>query len=227
MENKTKTDRRILRTRQALRQTLMDLIREKGYEAVSVEEIVQRADVARATFYLHYHDKEDLLLDEFSQLAQERVRILAQVPFSVWNLDPDGKSLSNEQKPSTPFLMIFQHVADNTELYRILLKNQNSNRLSERIRQIVTQAINEFVQAKVKNDPIPLFMEVPVDLLAAYFNGALVSSIDWWLENMDTYSVEEMTRMFQRLFFPGARKIMGLNQATSNPDSFRESGALE
>jgi hypothetical protein len=49
--------------------------------------------------------------------------------------------------------------------------------------------------------------EIPVDFLAAYFNGALVSSIDWWLENMEQVSVEEMTRMFQRLFFPARARL--------------------
>ena len=211
-EEKTKTDRRILRTRQALRHALMELIREKGYESISVEEIANYANVGRATFYVHYHDKEDLLLDEFSQLAEERVNALAKIPFSIWLPGLGEKDQVSENKPSQPFLMVFQHVEENANLYRILLKNQSSNRVAGRIREIVTQSINKFVQTKVKNDPIPILLEIPVDLLAAYFNGALVSSIDWWLENMEQYSVEEMTRMFQRLFFPGARKIIGMPQ---------------
>jgi len=205
-QSKPKPDRRVQRTRQALRRALMDLIRHKGYETISVEEIAQQANVGRATFYVHYHDKEDLLLDEFSLLAQERVEALAQIPFSVWL--PDGQI--SENNPTMPFLMVFQHVADNCDLYRILLKNESSNRIASQIREILIESINEFVQTKVKTDPIPILFEVPVDLLAAYFNGALVSSIDWWLENMQEYSVTDMTRMFQRLFFPGARKIMGL-----------------
>jgi hypothetical protein len=47
------------------------------------------------------------------------------------------------------------------------------------------ESINQFVQTKTKTDPIPILFEVPIELLAAYFNGALVSSIDWWLENME------------------------------------------
>lgn len=209
---KNKTDRRVIRTRSALRQSLMELIREKGYETLTVEEITQRANLGRATFYLHYKDKDDLLLEEFSLLAQERVQALAQVPFAVWL--PAGTELGSavrENKPAQPFMMVFQHVADNAELYRILLKNQSSNRIAGRIREILIDAINDFVRVKSRTDPIPILFEIPVELLAAYFNGALVSSIDWWLENMEQVSVDEMTRMFQRLFFPGARKIMGLN----------------
>jgi len=208
MEEKNKTDRRIVRTRQALRQALMDLVREKGYENVSVEEITQRADLGRATFYLHYHDKEELLLDEFSEMARERVQALSAIPFSQWLPALEDGSLVSENKAAPPFLLIFQHVTENAQLYQILLKNQSSNRIAERIRAIVTQSINDFVQAKVdSDDPIPLFAEIPVDLLAAFFYGALVSSIAWWLEN-PAYSAEEMSRMFQRMFLPGAQRVI-------------------
>jgi len=208
MEEKNKTDRRIVRTRQALRQALMDLVREKGYENVSVEEITQRADLGRATFYLHYHDKEELLLDEFSEMARERVQALSAIPFSQWLPALEDGSLVSENKAAPPFLLIFQHVTENAQLYQILLKNQSSNRIAERIRAIVTQSINDFVQAKVdSDDPIPLFAEIPVDLLAAFFYGALVSSIAWWLET-PAYSAEEMTRMFQRMFLPGAQRVI-------------------
>jgi AcrR family transcriptional regulator len=202
--------RRVQRTRAALRQALMELIGEKGYKALTVDEIVQRANLARATFYLHYRDKDDLLLEEFSLLAEERVSVLSQIPFAAWLPNSEDLQIDTVNKPIQPFLMVFQHVADNAELYRILLKNPGSERLSGRIREILIESINRFAQAKAQSDPIPILFEVPVELLAAYFNGALVSSIDWWLENMEHVSVEDMTRMFQRLFFPGVRKVMGL-----------------
>jgi AcrR family transcriptional regulator len=213
---RTKTDRRVMRTRAALRQALIELIREKGYEALTVEEIARHANLGRATFYLHYHDKDDLLLEEFSLLAGERVDALARVPFADWLPDTEDLTIDASNRPIQPFLMVFQHVADNAELYRILLRNPGSKRLAGRIREILIASINQFVQTKAKTDPIPILFEIPVDFLAAYFNGALVSSIDWWLENMEQVSVEEMTRMFQRLFFPGARKIMGLNKLPGN-----------
>ena len=84
-------------------------------------------------------------------------------------------------------------------------------RILERIRKIVAQSIAEFMQTKVENDPIPILFEVPIELLSAYFSGALLSCVDWWLEQGASYSPEEMTRMFQRLFFPGARRILGVS----------------
>ena len=141
-------------------------------------------------------------------MARERVQALSAIPFSQWLPALEDGSLVSENKAAPPFLLIFQHVTENAQLYQILLKNQSSNRIAERIRAIVTQSINDFVQAKVdSDDPIPLFAEIPVDLLAAFFYGALVSSIAWWLEN-PAYSAEEMTRMFQRMFLPGAQRVI-------------------
>jgi len=210
MQKKPKPDRRVQRTRQALRNALLELIKEKGYDSISVEDITQRANLGRATFYLHFKDKEDLLVEEFSEMANERARIISEIPFSAWLPDLEITSPKSESKPAPPLLMVFQRVANHSDLYRILLKNEKSDRIFERIRKIITQTITEFMQTKVKNDPLPILFEVPIDLLAAYFSGALLSCVDWWLEQETSYSPEEMTRMFQRLFFPGARKILGV-----------------
>jgi hypothetical protein len=109
--------------------------------------------------------------------------------------------------------MAFQHVANHADLYQILLKNEKSDRTLERIRKIIAQSITGFLQTKIENDPIPILFEVPIDLLAAYFSGGLLSCVDWWFEQELSYTPEEMTRMFQRLFFPGARKILGVSSS--------------
>lgn len=213
MPKKNKLDRRVQRTRQALRNALLELIQEKDYDSISVEEITQQANLGRATFYLHYKDKEDLLVDEFNERVNERAHIISEIPFADWLPDLETGDQISEFKPAPPLLMVFYHVANHADLYRILLKNEKSDRIFERIRKIITQAITEFMQTKVENDPIPILLEVPIDLLAAYFSGALLSCVDWWFERELSYTPEEMTRMFQRLFYPGARKILSVSNS--------------
>lgn len=217
MQKKQKTDRRVQRTRKALRAALLELIKEKGYDLISVEEITQRANLGRATFYLHYKDKEDLLVDEFSELANERARSLSEIPFSSWLPDLENPDTISENKPAPPFLMVFQHVANHSDIYQIILKNEKSDRIIERIRKIIAQSITDFMQTKIERDPIPILFEVPIDLLAAYFSAALLSCVDWWLDDGKMYSPEEMTQMFQRLFFPGARTILGTPNSNLSP----------
>ncbi len=205
-----KTDRRVLRTRQALRTALMELVQEKNYESISVEEITARANLGRATFYLHYRDKEDLLLEEFSTMANDRVRVLSELPVSVWT--PDVSTVEPGRKPIMPLLQLFEHAAEHAELYRILLRGEGSQRMAQGIRDITTKAINDFFETKLQNEPLNIQPEVPVELLGAYFSGALLSTIRWWLEQDPQPTPAEMTRMFQRLFFPGVRKVFGLEK---------------
>ena len=61
-ETRSRPDRRVGKTRKALKEALTDLILEKGYEAVTVQDVIDRADVGRSTFYAHFVDKDDLLM---------------------------------------------------------------------------------------------------------------------------------------------------------------------
>ena len=208
-------DRRIQRTRQALQSALLELTKEKEYDDISVEEITERANVGRATFYLHYTDKEDLLLQYFGEMADDMVQLISQLPFSEWL--PASKELkghTNEDEPLLPLVMVFQHMYEYADFYRVLLESENSSRIVERIRRISSDNIVKFAQTKLQNDPIPVLYEVPIEFLASFFSGALLSIVVWWLEEDMKHSPEDVARMFRRLFFRGAREALGLS---SNP----------
>lgn len=205
---KNKTDRRIQRTRQSLRAALLELIKQKGYDAISIEEITERANVGRATFYLHYKDKEDLLLEEFSEMANEKAQALSEIPFSAW-LQSLEDTTDKEKRPPPPLLIVFEHVYENAELYYILLKSEKSSRIVERIRKISTGAIVKFVEAKAKTDPIPFLFKVPIEFFAAFISGALLSTVDWWLEERMRHTPKEVTHLFLDLFIQGATNAVG------------------
>lgn len=209
MRKEKKTDRRIQRTRQSLRTALMELIKEKDYDALSIEEITERANVGRTTFYLHYKDKDDLLMEEFTTTIYERVQTLSEIPFSVWL--PVSKNDDENNKPLQPLLLVFQHIHDHSELYYLLLQSANSNRIVERIRKVSTDAIIKFVETKMETDPIPVLSEVPIEFFAAFFSGALLSIVNWWIKEDMHHTPEEVTDMFRSLFFRGARETLGLS----------------
>jgi AcrR family transcriptional regulator len=104
-------DRRRRRTRTALLTALLDLIVEKGYAEVTVQDIVDRADVGRSTFYMHFLDKRALLLsgveELYSFLAQQRAALEAPTPASARLL---GYSLP-----------LLEHVQRNVRVCRVLL----------------------------------------------------------------------------------------------------------
>ena len=207
---KHKMDRRVQRTLQSLRTALLELIKEKDYDDISIEEITERADVGRTTFYLHYKDKEDLLMEEFSAIMYERAQVLSEIPFSVWM--PVSEEDIKKNKTLQPLLLVFEHIRDNSELYYLLQKSTNSSKIFERIRNISADAIAKFVETKAQTDPIPHLTEVPIDFLSAFFSGALLSVAGWWLKEDMRHSPEEVSNMFRSLIFRGFRETFDLTQ---------------
>jgi AcrR family transcriptional regulator len=205
MEEK-RTDRRITRTQSALRKALLELIQEKDYDSITVEEITARADLARTTFYLHYRDKEELLLDYFNEMIGERMQQFAQIPLSILAHPPGEGGQSGV--PVRPIAAVFQHAAENASLYRLVLDGQGMLRIAEQLRRTVNQSAKEMLTSKVSQEGLKL--EMPVDLLVHCFVGAFLASLAWWLEQEMPCSPEEMARRFRLLFFPGIRAVLGM-----------------
>jgi AcrR family transcriptional regulator len=195
-----RTDRRVLRTRRSLKDALLTLILEEGYDSVTIEEITERADLGRTTFYLHYKDKEELLLESISELVDDLVE-------------------QTRESTVEPILLSFYHARENADLYRVILRGEGAFKAIERLRKIVAQTIDELlgealhelaVQENTNIEPL-----VPMDVFVHYFSGSLLGIMTWWLEEEKPYSPEEMAQMFQLMFFQGALKALGFD---ANPE---------
>jgi AcrR family transcriptional regulator len=200
-------DRRVRRTRRALREAMLDLMEEKGYDQVTVEELTDRADIGRTTFYLHYSAKQDLLLEQFGELLDQLVVQLSQIPLSAWGQEGDLKSVDDH--PNRPICMIFQHAADNKDLYQIVLRGEGVDQASERLQVIMTNAVNTFLSHKLGQEDEQIALKIPIDLFVNYFAGAMLGVIKWWLEAEMPYSSEQMEEIFFQLFLPGAIQTLG------------------
>jgi len=208
--NEKRLDRRVHRTKNALRNAFQELINEKDYDQVTVEEITDRANLGRTTFYLHYKDKEDLLLENFIGLFDDMVHQVSQTPVSAWQLDVWLRD--TEIAPVKPNLLVFQHVAENAEFYRIVLHGEGALKVIERLRSIITGAVNAMARSKIEQEGVRVDLKIPLEVLANYYAGSLLGLINWWLENDMPYSAEEMKEMFNELFKPGLLNVLGMEQ---------------
>jgi AcrR family transcriptional regulator len=194
-----KSDRRTNRTRRMLKESLLSLILEKGYAAVTVEDITERADLGRTTFYLHYKDKEDLLLESIETTANELVEYISQ-----YNLLP--AATESGPLPSERYLpaiqLVFRHAGDNAMLYRIILR-EGAVMASERLRSIINAAAGQIMNARFKENPPDVLPPIPMEVLSNYFASSLLGLVTWWLESNMPYPPEEMADIFRRLFFDG------------------------
>ncbi|HEX9012138.1 MAG TPA: TetR/AcrR family transcriptional regulator [Anaerolineaceae bacterium] len=202
-------DRRTSRTRRQLREALLALILERGYDAVTVEEITARADLGRTTFYLHYKDKDDLLLESLDALVEDLTATIARTPIADWRTQPDP---AHPWPLQLPLKLAFQHAADHADLYRIILRGEGRTRTLERVRKIVIDQVRHTLGVRTALEKVNIHPQVDEDVFAHYFAGAFLGLLTWWLENGLPYPADEMAASFQKIMFDGARQALGLTQ---------------
>jgi AcrR family transcriptional regulator len=195
-----KPDRRVSRTRRQLRDALMSLILERGYNALTIEDITERADLGRTTFYLHFRDKEDLLVESLEEIAEDLKAQVEQI--ADLNME-EGGTWTN------PVSVAFRHVDENRDLYRIILKGEGSSKAAGRIREIIEEAATDFF-ARHMSGFTSAPAEVPRGLVAGYFASAMMGFVTLWLEKELPYKGDEAADLFMKLFFRGAAKVLNL-----------------
>jgi AcrR family transcriptional regulator len=180
MENAVEEkDRRIRRTRKALRDALMALVQEKEFDAITIQEIADRADVNRTTFYLHYKDKQDLLLGSMQEIFDELAARLKP---------PTGENFRMDIPPQGAASM-FEHIAENADFYRAALGEKGIASFQARVRNFLFE-----VAAKrlLLLQPDRSRCRIPLEVVAAQSAGALFGLTVWWLEHGMPFPPEVM-----------------------------------
>jgi AcrR family transcriptional regulator len=182
-------DRRAQRTREALHRALFQLILERHYDEITVQNIIDRANVGRSTFYTHYRDKEDLFRTGWEQLLRS---IAAHIDLTV-----DGR-----EKP-LPVEWLFMHLKDEANrFYRALVRSQMADRIFTYGIYYLAKCLEEN-HAKFSPEKFPT--DLPLPVVANYVSLQLFGLLKWWLDNEMPYSPKEMSEMFYKLVMPGIR----------------------
>jgi len=189
-----KLDRRIQRTRELLQQAMIELVVEKGYEAISIQDVTDRANVARTTFYLHYADKDELLFGSVRNMIEE---LLA-------SMQPGRAGLPTS----------FEHIAQHAAFYRAILGEQGSPAFVSRLKDFVASTVRERMLNLMTvpgKDP-----RLPLDFMTHYLVGAYVGVATWWLNNGMPYSSEKMAEMINDLADKGLMWALGTDEEDSH-----------
>ena len=187
-----KLDRRVQWTCQILRDALVALILEKGYQKITVQDIIDRANVGRSTFYSHFRDKDDLLFSGFDELAHDLDRHMRSTDATT---DSQGHLLHS--------LDFFIHAYNNKELYVAMTESGGGELLLD----IGRQHMQSHIQAHL-NEISSVEEIIPIAVISNFLAGSLLSMIIWWLDQEVPYTAEEMDDMFNALAMPGIRNIM-------------------
>lgn len=178
---KGKQDRRSQRTQHLLSAAFVQLLREKSYGAITVSDIIERANVGRSTFYSHYQDKDDLFVNELDRVIE---LLNEQTP-------------NQEDLPFFPSLGLFKHVGQEYELYKALLWTPGIDLLIKHLQTSLSHRIEQNLQKKQRD------FSVPLPILANFISGSFLTLLKWWLENKMSYSAEAMDVMFKTLTLRG------------------------
>jgi AcrR family transcriptional regulator len=189
-------DRRVQRTRRLLHEAFISLILERGYDAVTIRDVVERAGVGRSTFYTHFGDLEEVLV----------CRATGQ-----W-LREFGAAGRGERRPlgfTRPFL---EHVHEHRRLWRALVGKRGGMAVQQRFRESLLDVVREDVAALAgKQRPEVL------DGVVHYVTGAFMELLFWWLDARTALTPADVDEIFHRLTAPALGAIARPTKSNSAP----------
>jgi len=174
-DSKKKQDRRIKRTLRMLSSALITLTMEKGYEAVSIRDITEKADIGYTTFFRHYKSKDALLRALLDDLLAEAVDAL-----------PLGASMSESEHLGQ---VLFEFVEARWELFNVILGKQGSHEAYYTLQELGCSLTRSMLEEDFTS-------ELPIDIVAHHLISSVLSLIQWWIDNNKPYTPEQMGKMY-------------------------------
>ncbi len=192
-------DRRVRRARQLLHEALRSLVLEKGYDRVTVQDVIDRADVGRATFYAHFRDKDDLLMSGFEEMRKSLGQHLVTSPRAHQERLGEGLGFAHA---------LFDHAQGHRREYRAHMGSRSGGAILTFVHKELTTLMQTHLdEAAVRHRVKPV---VPVEIITHYVVSALLALLTWWLDNDLPYTAEQMAQMFERLTNPAVAVALGL-----------------
>ena len=168
----TKVDRRIIKSQEAIKRALIELMSEKNFDQITIQDISDRADVSRKTIYLHYVDKFDLL-DKLIEDSIDKLRKICET------------SCEMDWKPA--ILISFEYLESNYSFFSTMLSSKGASYFSSRFLKFHIEGFkNELRKTDKKNNGVS--EEVFVRFVATAFEGV----IEWWLTSGMPYPPHDM-----------------------------------
>jgi AcrR family transcriptional regulator len=185
-KQRRRPDLRVRRTCERLGSALVALIQEKPINDVTVQDVLDRASVGRSTFYLHYRDKDDLLLSQLEMFLE-----MMSTALSV------RKEKSNRVAPVTE---MFAHIGNENKIYRMLAESGHLHEFFDLAEGYFSRGIQQRLleSGRVKNVP-----QRELAARAAALAGSLLSLLRWWLDRGEKETPAAMDELFHRMVWNG------------------------
>lgn len=186
----SRTDPRVIRTLQLIRDAFIDLLQEIEFEKITVNRIAERATINRATFYLHYRDIPDMLERMANQMIDEIQAILSGVSNQTrLDIDIDLSIL----------VKLLEHIADNSKFYKVLLASKRIPVFTDRLTKLMVDLITSRAE-KAGSSLSVSGASVPIDIAIWHGSSAFIGTIIYWLRNDMPYTPLFLAKQLFLLF---------------------------
>lgn len=189
-----KPDRRIQRTRELLLDALVHLLMERGYEKLTIQNLLDRAKVGRSTFYAHFQSKDELLACSIERLRDHLATQWRAV------VQPDAGKLQRLAF-TLPF---FHHLDTHRRIYHTTIGREHERSVELHMQRMLRELVREDMQQQRVRASAAV-----VDLAIRYVVGTLWAVVVWWMDSSKSLTPEEVNQIFQRMTFPGLEAIIG------------------
>ena len=181
-----KTDARVRRTRDALGDALVALMQEKPFDTITIQDVLERAQVSRSTFYTHYSDKDDLLMSDADEFFERMSTALS--------------AHGDKSDRVFPVQEFFTHLADVQPFYKALVKSGRFQENMDLARGHFARGIERRLAELPRGQSIPVSERSAIAFTHA---GALLSLLSWWLDRGMREPPEQMDELFHRMLWNG------------------------
>ena len=175
-------DRRVRKTKTLLHQALGALIREKPYDDIVVQEILDRANVGRSTFYMHFRDKDELLVSGIHDMLA--VARDAAAPASA----------TRPERLIAFSLPIFEHIQQHMDMSVARMAHSGRAVVHERLEQVIADRIADDVDRTRQG--------IPAEVVRRYIASTFVLVLNWWVESRNPVAPREVNEIFRGLVLP-------------------------
>lgn len=172
-----KDDLRVIKTRKLIYQTLLELMKEKTFEEIKVSDICSKAMINRSTFYAHYEDKYELLVDFLSNLKEEFAHELNE---------SCKENLSIREYYIRLISLFLDHIDSKRDVYNSIMVNNRSSIMMD----ILLSVVNDDILKRFKENDINL--KVPTEVISKFYLGGVINIGMEWLSNINKYTKEEI-----------------------------------
>ena len=187
-------DRRVRRTRRILHEALITLIPIKGYERITIQDILDRADVGRSTFYAHYRDKDDLLLSSFTAVREDLRRELD-------SMRPDIPVTN----PARPAAIIFEHAYQHRRIYSALCGRPGGTLIQRHLHDQIHALLTDHLGPHL----VATGCDLPPDIVAEYYTGSVLALLGWAIDHDFPHTPTWLAHAHQTLALPGLLAALG------------------